>query len=118
MSYWLHINDQNGETIKVNEPHFLAGGTYVYGGTTELSLNVTYNYGEFYDRMMPSDGLMTLHGKSVNEALPIVEKAIAELGDEAPTQRYWDATAGNAVKALRDIRELMLMAPHGVVSVS
>ena len=49
MSYDIALNDPvTGDIIELSEPHFMQGGTYAVGGTTEFWLNITYNYGKFY----------------------------------------------------------------------
>lgn len=45
MSYDIRLTDRvTGETLEATAPHQIRGGTYAVGGTTELWLNVTYNY--------------------------------------------------------------------------
>ena len=49
MSYDISLKDPvTKKTIELNEPHFMRGGTYAIGGTKELWINVTYNYGPYY----------------------------------------------------------------------
>ena len=44
MSYDIHLNDPvTKQTLELDDPHFMRGGTYVVGGTKELCLNITYN---------------------------------------------------------------------------
>ena len=51
MSYDISLKDPvTKETLTVDEPHFMTGGTYQVGGCRELWLNITYNYGPFYRR--------------------------------------------------------------------
>lgn len=53
MSYGIRLLDPvTREAIEVEAPHLMQGGTYALGGTTELWLNVTYNYGKHYYRVM------------------------------------------------------------------
>lgn len=43
MSYDIALNDPvTGDIIELSEPHFMQGGTYAVGGTTEFWLNITY----------------------------------------------------------------------------
>lgn len=45
MSYDIHLNDPvTKQTIELENPHFMRGGTYAIDVTKELSLNITYNY--------------------------------------------------------------------------
>ena len=51
MSYDISLKDPvTKETIEVKDAHFMQGGTYALGGTKELWLNVTYNYGRIFRR--------------------------------------------------------------------
>ena len=51
MSYDISLKDPvTKETIEVKDAHFMRGGTYALGGTKELWLNVTYNYGRIFRR--------------------------------------------------------------------
>lgn len=51
MSYDISLCDPvTHETLKADSTHFIAGGMRAMGGTKELWLNVTYNYGHFYYR--------------------------------------------------------------------
>ena len=44
MSYDINLLDPiTKKVIEINDAHFLRGGTYQMGGSTELSLNMTYN---------------------------------------------------------------------------
>ena len=45
MSYDIRLCDPvTGDVINLDHPHLMRGGTYAMAGTTELWLNVTYNY--------------------------------------------------------------------------
>lgn len=51
MGYGIYINDpETGEVIEIDEPHHIIGSTYQLGGSTELHLNITYNYSPFFYR--------------------------------------------------------------------
>lgn len=48
MSYDISLCDPvTHETLEVDDTHFVAGGTRSIGGTKELWLNITYNYGNY-----------------------------------------------------------------------
>ena len=142
MSYDVYILDKNGETIHVDEPHGISGGTYS-PTSTELWLNITFNYGKIFRRkeVFGEKGILRLQGLTVKEALPIVTKAwralkydggeewsehhnengtVTLIGTARPTPKsYWDATDGNAKNALGDLGELMEMAPEdATISIS
>lgn len=51
MSYDISLCDPvTHKPLKADSTHFIAGGMRAMGGTKELWLNVTYNYGHFYYR--------------------------------------------------------------------
>jgi hypothetical protein len=51
MSYDISLCDPvTHETLEADSTHFIAGGTRAIGGTKELWLNITWNYGKFYYR--------------------------------------------------------------------
>ena len=116
MSYDIELCDPvTGDVIEFDEPHHMRGGTYQLGGTTRAWLNVTYNYGRFYrrDDTFGPEGIRAIYGKTGAESLPMLDKAIAALGDDA-TGNYWEATEGNAQQALCQLRALALARPDGV----
>lgn len=114
MSYSISLIDPvTYETLHVDEPHFIRGGTYAVGGTTECWLNITYNYGQFFRKVLGPDGIRSIYGLSGAESIPMLKKAISELGDDV-SSNYWDATEGNAKKALYGLLALAQMRPDGV----
>lgn len=118
MSYDIRLNDPvTNEVICVDAPHFMQGGTYAIGGTTELWLNVTYNYGTFYRRadVFGEAGIRSIYGMTGAESVPVLERAILALGDETDKD-YWKATKGNAKKPLCQLLAMAKMRPDGVWS--
>lgn len=115
MSYDISLRDPvTREVIELDEPHFMAGGTYCPGGTTELWLNVTYNYGEIYKRAFGDErGIRSIYGLTGAESIPVLEAAAASLGDDV-SERYWDATEGNAKRPLLQLAAMARMRPDGV----
>lgn len=116
MSYDIYLNDPvTGSTIELDAPHQMRGGNYVAGGTTEAWLNVTYNYGKFYrrDDVLGEKGIRTIYGMSGAESIPVLERAIAALGDET-SDNYWEATEGNAKRPLMQLLAFARMRPDGV----
>ena len=116
MSYDISLKDPvTKETITIDEPHFMAGGTYQVGGTKELWLNITYNYGQFYrrDDVLGPEGIRAIYGMTGAQSIPILEKAAAALGDDVNTD-YWEATEGNAKKPLLQLLAMARMRPDGV----
>ena len=135
MSYDIELIDQvTGETLELDAPHHMRGGTYAIGGTKQAHLNVTYNYSKQFHRVFdvlteprqkapewlrndgaPVSGVRTIYGLTGAESLPVLAKAIAQLGDDVDPD-YWKATDGNAKRALTQLRALASMRPDGLWS--
>lgn len=114
MSYDIEIIDpKTGKTAQVDKPHFVRGGSYALGGTTDLSLNITYNYAKHFYRVLGEGGIRSIYGKKVAETLPILAKAVAELKDDVH-DNYWEPTEGNARKALLNLIVIGAQFPDGV----
>ena len=95
--------------------HELKGGTYCVGGTDELWLNITYNYGEVYCKH--DFCIDDLDGKDAADCIPILDRVISELKDDV-SDDYWEPTEGNAKRALIDLRALCKIRPDGIVGIS
>ncbi len=116
MSYDIYLHDPlTGDILHSDTKHEMRGGTYALGGTTALWLNVTYNYGKFYRRpsVFGENGIRTIYGLSGADSIPILEKAIAALGDDV-TSDYWEATEGNAKRPLTQLLSMAKLRPDGV----
>lgn len=119
MSYDLYLQDPvSKETIEMDEPHFMRGGTFAVHGTKRLWLNITYNYGFLYSRLetLGENGIKALDGMTGADSIPLLEKAAAALGDDTHPD-YWEPTEGNAKRALLQLVALAKMRPDGVWSV-
>lgn len=137
MSYDICLKDQiTGETLELDEAHHMRGGTYAVGGMRKAHLNVTYNYATHYFRVFealdkprpkapewihdrgsdtPVCGVRTIYGLTGAQSMPVLDKAIAALGDDVDAD-YWKATEGNAKRSLMQLRALAAMRPDGVWS--
>lgn len=74
MSYDIHITDQQGEPLHTAQPHHLYGGTFCLD-TTELHLNITYNYAAFYYRAKTLGESTKVYGdKPVDGCLPVLRE--------------------------------------------
>ena len=115
MSYNIYLNDPvTQELIQLEEKHQIHGGTYAVGGTTEARLNVTYNYSAHFKRAFGHDeGVRSIYGKTGAESILLLKAAIAALGDNV-SSNYWEATEGNAKRALYGLLALAQMRPDGV----
>ncbi len=114
MSYDISvINPNTEEVLEFEEPHQIKGGNYAIGGTTEAWLNVTYNYAPHFYKTMGDKGIRCLYGLTGKEAVPILEHAIAKLGDDIDPD-YWKPTEGNAKEALKGLLTFARLLPNGV----
>lgn len=133
MSYDISLTDSvTGETLELDAPHHMRGGTYAVGGTKQAHLNVTYNYCPQFARVfgvlaephkmapewMRKDGktvigIRTIYGLTGAESMPVLDKAIAKLADDVDPD-YWKDTDGNAKRALMQLRALATMRPDGL----
>lgn len=131
MSYDVWLKDPiTKEPLEIDKPHFMAGGTYAIGGTTELWLNITYNYGRWYRRadIFGKDGIWSICGMSGSDSIPVLERAIASLesmqedlsADEVAEYEakgatgYWLPTRENAITPLRYLLNFAKMRPDGI----
>lgn len=129
MSYDIELVDPvTRETLQLDSPHHMRGGTYCMGGSAEAHLNVTYNYSQHFRRVLPDRewregdsehyregvrGIRTIYGMTGADSLPLLDAAIAQLGDDVHPD-YWKPTEGNAKRALLQLRALAEMCPDGV----
>jgi len=134
MSYDIDLNDPvTGKTIQLDEKHHMRGGTYAMGGTTDASLNVTYNYGAHLYRVFPvrpfhndqewerygrpdstgQGGIRSIYGTTGAESIPILQAAIDQLGNDVDPD-YWEPSEGNVKRALVQLKTLATMRPDGV----
>lgn len=85
MSYDISLCDPvTHETLKADSTHFIAGG------------------------------MRSIYGKTGAESIPMLEKAISALGDDVDDNDYWNATEGNAKRALCGLLAFAKIRPDGV----
>lgn len=114
MSYDIRLCDPvTREALHSDMAHDMRGGTYAVGGTTELWLNVTYNYSKHYYRVFGDKGIRTIYGMTGAESVPVLEAAAAKLSDEV-SEDYWEATEGNAKRPLFQLAAMARIRPDGV----
>ena len=114
MSYDISLLDPvTKETVHVDAPHQIRGGTYAMNGTTEAWLSITWNYAPYYYEVFGESGIRTIYGMTGAESIPVLKAAISKLGDDVHPD-YWKATEGNAKKALHGLLALAQMRPDGV----
>jgi hypothetical protein len=114
MSYDVFLVDPDtDQIINLEEPHFMYGGTYSPGGTTELYLNITYNYGKILRRVLGPKGIFELHGMTGLSSTLVLEDAIGVLGDDVD-ENYWTATEGNVKVALTYLKVMANLGRNGI----
>lgn len=114
MSYDIELVDPvTRQTLELDEPHHMRGGTYAIGGTAYASLNITYNYARHYVRTIGDKGIRTIYGMSGADSIPLLENAASKLADDVDDD-YWKPTEGNAKRALIQLVALAKMRPDGV----
>lgn len=114
MSYDIDLCDPvTNKIIELDHIHDIRGGTYAMGGTTETSLNITYNYGKHYYRVMGENGIRTIYGMTGAESIPLLKEAISKLGDDVDPD-YWKDTEGNAKRTLCGLLAFAQMRPDGI----
>jgi hypothetical protein len=119
------------ETLLLDSPHMMQGGTYAVNGTDEAWLNVTYNYAVWYCKdgvFENKGGIRSINGTSGAESIPILQKAIEALSsaDDSWAEEkikgaeahgitgYWLPTRENAMKPLYQLIALARARPDGV----
>lgn len=136
MSYDITLCDPvTKEPLHAKFNHEMTGGTYAIGGTTELWLNVTYNYADWYYRdavfaetKEKSEGIRTIYGMTGAESITVLEKASAvlesldeDISEEERKEReehgvtgYWMPTRENAIRPLYSLLAMAKIRPDGV----
>jgi len=117
MSYDINLKDPvTKETIELDEPHFMRGGTFAVGGTKELWLNITYNYSHYYYEATDKDprfahdevscyyadgtkgpieteyGIRGIYGKTGAESIPMLEDMIRRITEKYQKDGEWIET--------------------------
>lgn len=114
MSYDIDLCDPvSGEVLHLDHVHHMTGGTYAIGGTTELSLNVTYNYAKHFIRVLGQKGIREIYGRTGAESIPVLKDAISSLADDVDDD-YWEPTEGNAKASLLKLLAMAQLRPDGV----
>ena len=131
MSYDISLWDPvTHEPLETDTPHMMQGGTYAIGGTTEMWLNITYNYARWYikDYAFGEGGIRSIYGLTGAESIPVLKKVISglqssdeDLSDEEirdlvehEVTGYWLPTRENAIKPLYQLLAMAQMRPDGV----
>lgn len=117
MSYDISLKDRvTGETLEVQNVHFMTGGTFAVGGTKELWLNITYNYAHYYYEATDGDprfgheeyscvysdgtygpkemeyGIRGIYGKSGAESIQMLKDMITRIEEAYKKDGDWITT--------------------------
>lgn len=98
MSYDLRLVNTDGTVAQLSSDA-PRGGTYALGGHRDAEFSITYNYSSHFRRVLGTEGIRTLYGKTGAESIPILSQAIVTLKNDVDPD-YWKATEGNARLAL------------------
>ena len=114
MSYDISLHDPvTREVPYADMPHDMRGGIYCAGGTDELWLNVTYNYAPHFKRVLGERSIRSIYGMTGAESIPVLEDAASKLADDV-SDDYWEATEGNAKRALLQLAAMARLRPDGI----
>jgi hypothetical protein len=101
---WDIYFEKNGETVMLDEPLDIRGGTYCMGGTREAWLNVTWNYGKHFR-------FGELDKKTAAEAIMVLVPAALRLNASDTDPDYWKPTEGNVRRAIENLLTLARSVP-------
>lgn len=113
MGYSVYLTDVDGNVLHSDTKHNAKGSVYCVGGTTELTIDVTYNYAPIFVSVFGKNGLRTLHGKTASETLTTLNEAIYRLADDV-NEDYWLLTEGNVKIVLCHLRDFAYLRPDGI----
>lgn len=115
MSYDIYFKDSvSGDTIELEAPHFMRGGTFPLDGTKELYFNITFNYDSNYKKH--DFRILDLNDKIAASMIPELKRVIGLLGDQT-SDNYWKPIDGNAKQALITLLTMAQMRPDAIIKV-
>lgn len=115
MSYDIYFKDPvSRETIELDVPHFMRGGTFPLDGTKELYFNITFNYEPNYRKH--NFNIKDLNNKTAANVIPELKRVIKLLGDQT-SDNYWEPIDGNAKRALITLLTMAQMRPDAIIKV-
>jgi hypothetical protein len=114
MSYNIKLYDPiTKDILRSKLPHFMQGGTYTPGGTTELWLNITDNYSNIFYKLFGENGIKNIYGLTGAKSISLLEKAISSLKNDISCD-YFEETEGNVKRVLNQLLSMAYMRPDGV----
>ena len=116
MSYDINLRDPvTKEVVMFDAKHQIKGSTYIIGGTTKANLTITYNYSTLFTELFGVNGIRFIYGKTGAESIPLLQKAINELGNNSDPN-YWMPVEGNVKRALYGLLAFAELRPDGIWS--
>ena len=122
MSYDISLVDEMGNVMECEYPHKLTGGTIACDENfnqipiRDAEINITYNYCKQYVNLWGNGSLYHFEGKRGKDIIVLLQGYVLKLGTDT-TDNYWEATAGNAGKALEDLLFLCRQCPEGIIEI-
>lgn len=114
MSYDIELaHPVTKKVLELDWVHHMRGGTYQTGGSKELSLNITWNYSDFYYKFFGDKGIRTIYGMTGATSIPVIQQVVDKLGADV-TDNYWEPSEGNAKAALLQLIALAQLRPDGI----
>lgn len=108
------IDPQSHETMEIDGFTNPRGGKYA-PLSCDAELYVTYNYGVHFRKLNGNKSLPEWLGNLTGaQSCPILCDAITRLGKDVDKNDYYNATEGNARRALKGLLSLALECPDGV----
>lgn len=143
MSYDIYLKDRiTGETLLTDNNHFMTGGNYAIGGTREMWLNITYNYGYYYYDATDGDprfahdeisayyadgttgpiqteyGIRGIYGKSGAESILMLKDMIQRIEEKYKKNGEWISTIRKKRRMLdsdgREIQDVYKAIVNGI----
>lgn len=111
MSYDVYMTYSDKKECLV--PHHEEGGTYALGGSNAAWMNITWNYGQWYQIVLGQKGIREIYGKTGLECQKLLSEAVERLGTHRAND-YWKSTAGNAGYALTILLRWSILHPEAV----
>lgn len=117
MSYDISLTDPvTRETLHSESPHMMTGGMYCVDGTTEMWLNVTYNYARYYYEATEGDarfanddydggvryGIRGIYGKTGAESISMLRDMIARIEARYKKDGEWISTTRKKQRVFDD----------------
>ena len=121
MSWSFDLCDSvTGECLITDTNHNMPSATMCIGGTKEMSVDITYNYSDIicnkFQEVLKNKDISYAYfidGKSGAEVISLLKNVVSKLKNDVDDD-YWNATEGNAKRALNVLLAFSQMRPDGI----